>query len=233
MDREENALVLGADDLIGDKPVEGRHPHDRGIDDLTRLDGDGRPELVTAPGAGMESEIGVFSQHWVNGQDRGTRLAHFDAFEPSFSGGAAVATGDVNGDGTPDVVAASGPGRPGEVRIFDSSGRQLLSFLPFGSDYTGGLSVAAGDLNADGRAEIVVGTLAAPARIRAFVGNDPYGPVISPFAPGDSGVEVAVADVAGTGRGLIVAGDSDRSISHKKPPPRCSRSFLDKDCGGL
>jgi hypothetical protein len=156
----------------------------------------------------MESEIGIFSQHWVNGQDRGTRLGHFDAFEPSFTGGASVATGDVDGDGTPEIVAASGPGRVGEVRVFDWTGHQLLSFLPFGSDYTGGLSVAAGDLNADGRAEIVVGTLAPPARVRAFSGKDAFGPVIQPFAPGSPGVEVGVADVTGTGRGLIVAGSA-------------------------
>ena len=135
--------------------------------------------MITAPGPGMESEIGVFAQHWVNGQDRGTRLWHFDAFEPSFTGGASVAAGDVDGDGTPEIVAASGSGRVGEVRVFDATGRQLLSFLPFGSDYAGGLSVATGDLNADGRAEIVVGTLTTPARIRAFSGKDAYGPVIA------------------------------------------------------
>jgi FG-GAP repeat len=154
----------------------------------------------------MESEIGVFSQHWVNGVDRGTRLQHFLAFEPSFTGGASVATGDLDGDGTPKIVAAAGPGRPGEVRVFDVAGKRLYSFFPFGADYTGGLSVATGDLNDDGKAEIVVGTLTPPARVRAFSGRDPYGPAISPFASGGPGAEVAVADLAGNGRGLIVAG---------------------------
>src|SRR5262249_33108476 len=140
-----------------------------------------------------------------------TRLRHFLAFEPSFTGGASVATGDVDGDGSPEIVAAAGAGRPGEVRVFDADGKRLYSFFPFGADYTGGLSVAAGDLNDDGKAEIVVGTLAPPARVRAFSGKDPYGPAVSPFASGGPGVEVAVADLAGNGRGLIVAGTASGS----------------------
>ena len=170
------------------------------------FDHDRRPEIVTAPGAGMESEIGVFTQEWVNGRDRGTRLSHFLAFEPSFQGGASVAAGDVSGDADNEIVVASGPGRPGEVRVFDLSGRQISSFFPFGPEYEGGLSVAVGDLNADGRPEIVVGTLAPRARIRAFSGGAQFGPTISLFPAEGPGVEVGVADVDGTGHGLIVAG---------------------------
>jgi FG-GAP-like repeat/FG-GAP repeat len=173
---------------------------------LADLDGDRRPEIVTAPGPGMEPEVAAFSQHWVNGRDRGTRLLHFLAYEPSFRGGVTVATGDVDGDGTPEVVVAPGRGDAPDVRVFDSRGRAVTSFPAFAPDYTGGLSVATGDLNGDGRAEIVVGTLTPPARIRAFTGANPYGPVISPFPPDGPGVVVGVADIAGDGGGLIVAG---------------------------
>jgi hypothetical protein len=173
---------------------------------LADLNGDQRPEMVTAPGPGAEPEIGIYSQQWVSGRDRGTRLGHFLAFETSFRGGVSVATGDVNGDGRPEIVTAAGKGHAPEVRAFDAAGRQLLSFLAFDSGYTGGLSVAAGDLNADGRAEIVVGALASPARIRAFDGGAPYGPVISPFAPEGPGVQVGVADLAGDGHGVVLAG---------------------------
>jgi hypothetical protein len=176
---------------------------------LADLDGDRRPELVTAPGPGMEPEIGIFTQQWVNGRDRGTRLGHFLAFEPEFRGGVSVATGDIDGNGQPDIIAAAGPGHAPQVRVFAADGRLERSFLAFGSDYTGGLSVAAGDLNADGRAEIVVGTLAAPARIRTFEDNGPpFGPVIAPFAPTTTGVEVGVADVAGDGHGVLLAGSA-------------------------
>jgi hypothetical protein len=170
------------------------------------FDRDRRPEIVTAPGAGMESEIDVHTQEWVTGRDRGTRLSHFLGFEPSFQGGVNVAAGDVSGDADNEIVVASGPGRPAEIRVFDVSGRQISSLTPFGAEYEGGLSVAVGDLNADGRPEIVVGTLAPPARIRAFTGGAQFGPTISPVPAGGPGVEVGVADVDGSGHGLIVAG---------------------------
>jgi hypothetical protein len=178
-----------------------------GLADVT---GDSRPELITAPGPGTEPEIEIWSQQWVNGQDRGTRLAHFLAFDASFQGGVSVATGDVDGGGRAEIVAGSGAGKPAEVRVFDAEGNLLYHFTPF-DNYGGGISVGAGDVNADGRAEIVVGTLTAPARIRVFEGGAQRGPTILPFGAGSSavGVQVGVADTAGTGRGLIVAGEAN------------------------
>ena len=178
---------------------------------LADLNHDRRPEMVTAPGPGMESEIGIFSQEWINGRDRGTRLDHFVAFETSFRGGATVAAGEVDGNGDADIVVGAGKGRAPEVRVFDERGEQLFSFVAFGGGYDAGISVATGDLNADGRAEIVVGTLAPPARIRVFERGVPTGPVIAPFGPSAGGVEVAVADLAGNARGVIVAGEATGS----------------------
>jgi hypothetical protein len=174
---------------------------------LADVRGDGRPEMITAPGPGTEPELEIWSQQWLPGLDRGTRLGHFLSFDASFRGGVSVATGDVNGDKRAEIVAGSGPGKPAAVRVFDGEGRLLYSFAPFGA-YNGGVSVGAGDLDADGRAEVVVGTLEAPARIRVFDGTSGEGPTIAPFAAGAAGVEVAVADVAGSGRGLIVAGEA-------------------------
>lgn len=178
-----------------------------GLADVT---GDSRPEMITAPGPGTRPEIGIWSQEWVNGQDRGTRLGHFLAFDASFRGGVSLATGNVDGKGRAEIVAGSGPGKAAEVRVFDADGNLLYHFAPF-DNYDGGISVGAGDVNADGRAEIVVGTLTAPARIRVFDGTVQRGPTILPFDAGSGavGVYVAVADTGGTGRGLIVAGEAN------------------------
>jgi hypothetical protein len=79
------------------------------------------------------------------------------AFEPEFSGGVRIATGDVNGDGVADVIAGAGPGRAPEVRIFDGLNGMLLGqFQAFESTFTGGVFVAAADFTNDGKAEIVV-----------------------------------------------------------------------------
>lgn len=173
---------------------------------LADLDRDHRPEIVTAPGPGTPAEIGIFSQQWVSGRDRGTRLAHFLAFDASFLGGASVATGDIDGDGNPEIVVGAGMGHSPEVKVFDAGGHELFSFRAFEAGYEGGVSVAAGDLDGDGRAEIVVGTLGSPAHIRIFDGAARRGPDIAPFAANGPGVEVGVADLEGTGHGVIVAG---------------------------
>jgi VCBS repeat protein/FG-GAP repeat protein len=169
--------------------------------------GNSRPEMITAPGPGTEPEIEIWSQGWIQDLDHGTRLAHFLAFDASFRGGVSLATGDVNGDRRPEIIAGSGAGQAAEVRVFDPDGKELYRFSPFGA-YDGGISVAAGDIDADGRAEIVVGTLAAPARIRVFDGATQQGPTILPFPAGAAGAQVAVADVRGDGRGLVVAGEA-------------------------
>jgi FG-GAP repeat len=180
---------------------------------LGDVNNDGAAEVVTAPGPGMEPEIGLYSQNWASDRDRGTRLAHFLAYEPGFQGGVSVAVGHVVDGSSAQIVTAPGPGRPADIRVFDANGSLLSSFRAFEDSYTGGVSVAAGDLDGDGTAEVVVGTLAGPARVKVFrVDATPWlAPVISPFGGSDRGVEVAVADLAGTGQGLVLVAQASGS----------------------
>jgi hypothetical protein len=78
-------------------------------------------------------------------------------FDPSFTGGVRVATADVNGDGTADLIAGTGPGAPTEVVVRDGATRQLLAWVgPFERSFAGGVYVSAADLDGDGAAEVVV-----------------------------------------------------------------------------
>ncbi len=45
----------------------------------------------------------------------------FFAYNPSFTGGVRVATGDVNGDGAAEVITSPGQGGGPHVRVFDGS----------------------------------------------------------------------------------------------------------------
>ena len=180
------------------------------------LGSDGKNDIVTAPGPGMAPEVDVYAQDWVATRDRGTRLAQFLAYEPAFRGGVSVAVGPVVSTAPiAFIVTGPGAGRPSDIHVYNGAGAPISSFRAFEDSYTGGVAVAAGDLNGDGTAEIVVGTLSGTPRLRAFsVDGKPYGPVVTPFAGVDRGVEVAVADPLGDGHGMVVAG----AASGANPP---------------
>ena len=80
------------------------------------------------------------------------------AFDPTFTGGVRVAVGDVNGDGVEDVIAAAGPGGGPNVKVFSGvDGSLMFSFFAYDPSFTGGVFVAAGDTNNDGKADIITG----------------------------------------------------------------------------
>ena len=77
---------------------------------------------------------------------------------PLFSGGVRVATGDFDGDGNDELVTAMGPGGS-IVRIWKLTGGGTVSglleeFSPYGA-FAGGVFVATGDFDGDGRDELV------------------------------------------------------------------------------
>jgi hypothetical protein len=157
----------------------------------------------------------------------------FAAFEPGFAGGVRVALADLTGDGTPDVVAGTGPGRTAEVRVFDgASGAEVARAEPFGPGFDGGVFVAAGDLDGDGGAEVVVtpdqggGPRVVVLRGRELTPAGSFYGIDDPNFRG--GARVAVADfdrdgagdlivAAGFGGGPRVAGYSGRSVAAGAP----------------
>ena len=113
-------------------------------------------------------------------------------------------------------VAGTLAGVETRVQTFAADGTPQLDFSPF-PGFTGGVSVARGDVNADGVADILTGSGAGAAgHVRAFSGAD--GSEIASFFPfGDynGGLSVAVGDVDGDGFGDYVVGTTDGS-SHVK-----------------
>ena len=181
------------------------------------VNGDGRADIITGPGPGGGPHVRVFDG--ATGLPlSGPLAAGFLAYAPGFAGGVSVAAGDVNGDGFADIITGPGPGGAPEVRVFDGfTGRPLLgglgSFLPYAPGFAGGVFVAAGDVNGDGRADIITGVGPGGAsHVRVFdgfTGNQLPGAIGSFLAydPGfRGGVLVGAADVNGDGRADVVTG---------------------------
>jgi ELWxxDGT repeat protein len=132
---------------------------------------------------------------------------------PNQPGTVRVASGDFNGDGVLDYVFGTGPGGPSQVKVFDGKTMTMLFLLnPFEASFTGGVNVAAGDVNGDGKAEIVVSPdEGGGPRVRVFNGGD-LTPIADFFGIDDpnfrGGARVAIGDMNGDGKGdlLVVAG---------------------------
>ncbi len=162
------------------------------------VNGDGVPDLVCGQGPGGTSGVKV-----LNGSN-GSTLFQTTAFPTSH--GSFVAVGDVNGDGLADIVTGAGSGIQNRVRVFDGgTGSVLRDFVPFDESFTGGVFVAAGDVNFDGRADIVTGTGAGTvASVKVFNGSD--NSLIREFHPFigmetfTGGARVACGDYDGDGR---------------------------------
>src|SRR5262249_51765877 len=113
------------------------------------------PSRVIAVGAeaGTLPEVRVF--------DPITKVVKLDffAFPIVFRGGVRVAVGDIDGDGVLDIICGAGPGGGPEVRVFSGATGALIRdfFGVFPTSFTGGVYVAAGDVNGDGIADMIVG----------------------------------------------------------------------------
>ncbi len=167
------------------------------------VSGDGTDDIVTGIGPGGGPRIRVFS-----GKD-GAVVKDFFAYEESFRGGLFVAVGDINGDGVGDIITGTEVGGGPRVSAFDGkTGAVLANFFAFDVNQRGGVRVAAGDFNGDGKAEIVATTGEGVATMVRVMNAD--GSVVREFAPYTAsftgGVSLAVADVNGDGVPDIATG---------------------------
>jgi hypothetical protein len=191
------------------------------------IDGDGKAELAVSADGGAGPHVDTFR---VVGGSLVLQSSFFAFDNPTFSGGARVALGDINHDGFADLVVTTGGQAEGRVAIYSGAAlrygtatRLTGDFIPYVGFY-GALNAAVGDMDGDGLAELALspdqGTVAhikiwSGASLVSGANPNNLPPIASFYAypsTDPSGARLAMHDLDGDGRDeLVVASGNPRN----------------------
>jgi hypothetical protein len=155
--------------------------------------------------------------------DDGSVVASFLAYSSAFTGGVRVAIADLNGDGEAEIIVAPGAGMSTLVKVFTIGGDELVAYRTKAyTGFSGGVFVAAGDVNGDGRVDIITSPgqgLGLGANIKVFknrvgiassnpdpISDNPIHSFLA-FNTQNLGATVAAGDFTGDGKAEIVVGN--------------------------
>jgi hypothetical protein len=141
------------------------------------VNGDGVGDLIVAAGFGGGPRVAAF-----DGRSLATGpvklFADFFAFEQTLRNGVFIAAGDLNGDGSADLIAGGGPGGGPRVLALSGAGLlagqqvQLANFFAGDPNNRGGVRVAVKDIDGDARADLMVGSgTGGGSRVTGYAGK--------------------------------------------------------------
>lgn len=128
-----------------------------------------------------------------------------------FTGGASIALGNFDQDEALEIVTGAGPGGGPNVRVMDQDEHPLVGFFAYDNHFSGGVDVAAGDVDGDGIDEIITSAGAGGGpQVRVF--NSKGKALRTWYAYDQSfkgGVYVTATDINGDGKDEIITGPGE------------------------
>ncbi len=170
------------------------------------VNGDGKKEIVTAPGPGRPPTIQVFSA-------QGRRLRQFWVLDGKTQSGVHVTCGDTNRDGRDEIVAAPASGG-GTVTVHRENGGRIAQFSPFGKTFRGGLHVASIRRFGQPSDELIAAPASGGGTVRLMSARGKR--VVKEFRPFPrsyrGGITLATGDTDGNGFEEIFAGTTPKTL---------------------
>ncbi len=168
------------------------------------INGDGEPDTIVGAGPGGSPIVKVFDKHNRN------LIINFFAYDRTMTKGVRVASGDLDGDGTDEIITGAGPGGGAHVRVFNGDGSvRHGKMFPFGTETRSGVDVAAADIDGDNKAEIIVGAGPGGKPMVKVYQNEGYLDDYTIMAYGEAfrgGVRVDTGDIDADGVDEIITG---------------------------
>lgn len=165
------------------------------------VNGDGADEIVTISGAATTGQVRVFD---LTGKSLSWNVF---PFEKTYTGGGKVAVGDTDADGKKEIIVVPAGSRVPEVFVFKyGQSAPIKKFTVFQATFRGGLSVASGDIDYDGKDEVIVATASQGGNVAAYGGDGKFwGLSIFPFGQAyKGGLSVAYGAFRESQPGLAV-----------------------------
>jgi hypothetical protein len=176
-------------------------PHTYGMALVVQdVNGDGKPDILVAGGG----ENGVVSVLLGNGNGTFAVQKTFAAGPNTY----ALTAADVNGDGKPDIAVADNSLLNGSVGILLGNGNGTFAAMQTVSSGTYPQSIASGDVNGDGKQDLVVGMYSSNT-VALLLGNG-NGTFKFPanFGGGTGPSGVTIAEVSGDGKQDVLVTDA-------------------------
>lgn len=173
------------------------------------LDKDQKAEIIVTPNGDYEPVVFIYN-------NEGHLINRFLAYNKSLRIEVKVTCNDVDGDGENEIITALGLNGEPHVKIFNTKGELEIHWFAFWQKFKGGINLSTGDINGDGKSEIIV-SIASGANpyVRVF---DYFGFLQTQFLAYDrnyyQGVTLVASDLNDDNKAEIITGTGRGASPH-------------------